>query len=60
MSAATLWAPACPICGAESDRDPQQPVIDCTCRACGWFFTSEFRGAVLKALCWVPERTAKP
>lgn len=52
------WVPRCPVCGGEGVRDVRGDVslawrplaLDCECRACGWFYTSDKARAVLRAL----------
>jgi hypothetical protein len=39
-------APACPVCGGDGHRDaPELRMLDATCTACGWHFTSKPRRA---------------
>jgi hypothetical protein len=49
------WAPACPVCKGPSVRDVRgrtygTHVLECHCLLCGWYHTSPFSVAILRAL----------
>jgi uncharacterized protein (DUF983 family) len=46
----TQWVPLCPICGGEGTRRTDMLALDCTCRACGWYYTSTRSRSLLRAL----------
>lgn len=46
------WCPVCPACGSDGGvrADVRRLALDCHCGACGWYYTSELKGSVLRAL----------
>lgn len=44
------WCPICPLCSAPGTRTIERLALDCTCSACGFFYTSARSRGILRAL----------